>query len=161
ATKTVRKDPYPLPQTNGPDTVCRNTSGHIYYTPQKAGSVFTWSVIGRVITSGQNTDSITVTCLGDGPGPVSKRAISASGCDTTISTSITIQTRPLPVISGLDTVCRNTTGVTYSTPNNAGAFCTWSITNGVITAGQNTNAVTVTWLSTGTGVLSVKETNTL
>ena len=48
----------------------------------------------------------------------------------------------------------------YSCNNNPGSTYEWTITNGVITAGQGTSNVTVLWGEEGAGTLTVVETNT-
>lgn len=46
----------------------------------------------------------------------------------------------------------------YSCTNNTGSTYQWTISNGVITAGQGTNSVSVLWAGTGLGTISVQET---
>jgi len=48
----------------------------------------------------------------------------------------------------------------YACNNNPGSTYEWTITNGVITAGQGTSNVTVLWGEEGAGTLTVVETNT-
>ena len=48
----------------------------------------------------------------------------------------------------------------YACNNNPGSTYEWTITNGVITAGQGTSNVTVLWGEEGAGTLTVLETNT-
>lgn len=47
----------------------------------------------------------------------------------------------------------------YACNNNSGSTYQWTVTNGVITAGQGTSNVTVLWGAEGIGTLSVVETN--
>ena len=47
----------------------------------------------------------------------------------------------------------------YSYNNNPGSTYQWTVTNGVITAGQGTSTVTVLWGEEGVGTLTVTETN--
>jgi len=71
--------------------------------------------------------------------------------------TVTVYPIPLPVISGLQSVCANQAGVIYSTNNSSGNGYTWTITGGAITSGQGTNSITVTWGSGSSGTLAVKE----
>jgi len=68
---------------------------------------------------------------------------------------------PTPVISGPIEVCEYETGVIYSTPFVVGNLYNWGVTGGVITAGQGTNQVTVSWGSYGIGTVVVTETSIL
>jgi len=52
------------------------------------------------------------------------------------------------------------TSSNYACNNNPGSTYEWTITNGVITAGQGTSNVTVLWGEEGAGTLTVVETNT-
>jgi hypothetical protein len=51
------------------------------------------------------------------------------------------------------------TSTSYACNNNPGSTYQWTVTNGVITAGQGTSNITVLWGEEGTGTLSVVETN--
>src|ERR1044072_7515723 len=118
----------------GLDTICRNTAGVVYNTPNTAGDSYSWAISGGTITAGQNTNAVTVTWLSEGIGSISVTETNSLGCDTTVSLdNITINPRPAPVISGADTVCRNTAGFSYSTTNNAGNTYLWTISGGTIT----------------------------
>ncbi|MEQ8324531.1 MAG: PKD domain-containing protein [Vicingaceae bacterium] len=72
-------------------------------------------------------------------------------------------TLPKPVtsiISGLDSVCGNTSGVNYSVVNTAGASCDWTITGGSQSTGGNTSSITVDWGPGGiTGEVAIIESN--
>lgn len=52
---------------------------------------------------------------------------------------------PAPTITGKSYVNINETGVTYSTPAVAGSTYVWLVTSGILTAGQGTNTISVTW----------------
>ncbi|MFH0866759.1 MAG: hypothetical protein V1904_11230, partial [Bacteroidota bacterium] len=49
------------------------------------------------------------------------------------------------VIAGLNSVCRNQTGVNYSVTNTPGNTYNWTITGGSQTSGTHTNSINVTW----------------
>ena len=71
-----------------------------------------------------------------------------TGCNVATAT-IAGSVNPFTLISS-DYACNNNPGSTYE----------WTITNGVITAGQGTSNVTVLWGEEGAGTLTVVETNT-
>lgn len=81
--------------------------------------------------------------------------------DFTSSIILTVKPVPTPSITGRSTVGINETGVTYSTTNVGGNTYVWSVIGGSITAGQNTNQITVTWNGTINPLarVSVTETN--
>ena len=70
-----------------------------------------------------------------------------NGCNV-LPTTIAGDLTPFTLATS-DYMCNNTPGNTYD----------WTVTNGVITAGQGTNAITVLWGEEGAGTLSVIETN--
>jgi gliding motility-associated-like protein len=156
----VKINPRPAPKLTGDTSVCKNSSSHMYQTDSVAGNSYAWTVTGGKIDSGQATNRVWVTWSGNGTGSVSVTESNSLGCDTTVTVSnIKINPRPAPVLTGDTTVCRNTKSHIYSTPAVSGNTYVWTITGGVIDAGQNTNQVSVTWLHNDTGSISVKETN--
>ncbi len=126
------------------------------------GHTYTWTISGGTITAGAGTSSITVTWGNAGTGTLTvEESISVTGCTvTTTPYNVTINPTPTPTISGLNTVCENSTGVTYTTPLVAGNTYSWSIAGGTITAGTGTNSITVTWGTAGLGTIAVTETIT-
>jgi hypothetical protein len=84
----------------------------------------------------------------------------SNGCTTTTcSTVVTINPLPDPEIDGPSPVCEGQTD-TYSTPDIAGHTYEWTVVGGNITEGQGTHQIKVTWTSSGTGSVTVKETIT-
>jgi hypothetical protein len=49
---------------------------------------------------------------------------------------------------------------TYDVTNVAGHSYAWTVTGGTIASGQNTNSISVTWTTTGSGTVNVIETIT-
>jgi hypothetical protein len=85
-----------------------------------------------------------------------------TGCTGTayvILASWNVDPVPAPSVSGPNDVCAGDAGVTYSTPFVAGNTYSWAISGGSITAGVNTNSITVTWGAAGSGWVRVTETN--
>ena len=74
---------------------------------------------------------------------------------------MTVNALPIPTITGLTPVCKESTGNVYSTTEGMSNY-TWSVsTGGSITAGGGSanNTVTVTWNTTGAQTVSVNYTN--
>ena len=121
------------------------------------GSTYTWAST----PAGFNGTGATVTVA---PTVTTTYTVSSPGCSTpmTATTVITVSgTAPVtPPITGTTPVCPNATGVIYSiTPATIGSTYTWTVPAGaIITAGQGTSAITVTFGATA-GTISVTETN--
>lgn len=77
--------------------------------------------------------------------------------------TLQVVTRPKPItkpIFGPDFACPNVQGLDYSVVDSlGGSTFVWTITLGTITSGQGTNNIKVDWGGSGTGTLSVLETN--
>ena len=100
----------------------------------------------------QNGDIVTCvltasgTCLANNPA-------------TSNTITITVNPLPIPVISGVTTVCSGAIGNVYTTEPGMTNY-SWSISaGGTITSGTGTNSITVTWNTIGTQTVSVLYTN--
>lgn len=84
------------------------------------------------------------------------------GCSNIKPVVVTANSLPTPAISGPTPVCVSANGATsqYTTASVAGHTYVWTVTGGTITAGQNTNQISVSWTTAGAGVVSVTETIT-
>jgi PKD repeat protein len=72
---------------------------------------------------------------------------------------ITVKPRPTPTVSGSHIACQNVPGYTYSAPNNGDSY-SWNVPGGTyVASGPGNNTITVTWLTAGTNVITVTETN--
>ncbi|MBN2521055.1 MAG: hypothetical protein JXB17_11150, partial [Bacteroidales bacterium] len=149
----------PIPTITGDNTVCLNETG-VTYTTEASMTNYSWSVTGGTITSGANTNEITVTWTSVGNQAVSVNYENLSGCSANSSTvySVTVSDLPTPTITGDNSVCLNETGVTYTTEASMTNY-SWSVTGGTITAGATTNQITVTWTSLGNQTVSVNYDN--
>ncbi|MBX2946931.1 MAG: PKD domain-containing protein [Cyclobacteriaceae bacterium] len=155
----VTIDPKPTPVITGPNTVCANQSGVIYSTPANAGRSYSWTVTGGTIASGAGTASIQVNWGASGTGTVQlTETIDASSCSTIAAPlTVIINPVPTPVVSGTSTVCANQTGLVYSSPNTPGNIYIWSVLGGTIAGGAGTNSITVNWGSAGAGSVTLIE----
>jgi hypothetical protein len=79
-TKVITINPVPTPVVSGASLGCANTAGYVYSTPNVSGHTYAWTVAGGTITSGQGTNSITVTWGSAGPGYLYVKETSAVGC---------------------------------------------------------------------------------
>ena len=137
---------------NGPAIVCQGTTGNIYSVSSIANATgYLWSLpAGATITSGNNTNAITVSFSGSASsGPVTVRGTN-SGCgDGPLSAPFVIAVNTLPgdagPISGANVICQGSAGISYSIIPIAGVTgYDWSLPAGAtITSGSNTNSITV------------------
>ena len=153
----------PAPTITGSESVCLNST-HTYTTETGSGiNSFAWSVTGGTYTGGTSTDNtVTVTWDNVGEGTVSVNYLDGNGCtakDPTIL-NITVNSLPVPTITGLQSVCFNST-TTYTTQSGGGIKeYVWNVIGGTYTGGASTdNTVTVTWNATGAKSVSVNYTD--
>jgi len=95
---TVTVNPSPAPVITGPSPVTAGQTGTVYCTPANGDHLYSWSVTGGTITSGQYTHCITVTwgtpsALIPGSVSVTETAGSCSGTSQVIVTLL-----PPPVL---------------------------------------------------------------
>ncbi|MCX6269604.1 MAG: hypothetical protein NTW16_20000 [Bacteroidetes bacterium] len=158
----VTINPLPVPVISGSQSVCVNTSGHVY-TTQTGMTGYTWSVSpGGTITAGSGTNAITVTWSTTGVKTVSVNYTSENSCTATTPTGyyVNVVALPVPTIAGPASVCVNSAGITYTTQTGMTGY-TWTVSaGGTITAGGGTRTITVTWNTTGAKTVTVNYTNT-
>jgi len=161
----------PLPANpgaiSGSTTVCAGQSSVNYSVPAIADATsYNWSVpLGATITSGQGTQNIVVDFSGTATtGNIVVYGSNSCGNGNNGFQLITVN--PLPsntgVITGPIAVCQGQTGVSFSVApiNNATGY-NWTLPTGsTITAGNNTNAITVSFnTSAVSGTVNVVGTN--
>ncbi|MBC7382526.1 MAG: hypothetical protein H7296_05950, partial [Bacteroidia bacterium] len=156
-TFSVLINPNPTPIITGVTAICANNST-TYSTPLNSGRTYVWTANGGNISSGQGTNSISVSWGSAGAGTVMVRdSNNATGCKTTtLNYNVTINPNPTPVISGLTSICANNS-TTYSTASNTGRTYAWTVNGGTIASGQGTNSITVAWGAAATGADMVNE----
>ena len=158
----VTVNPLPVPTITGTASVCVNSSGNVYST-QTGMTNYNWSITpgGWIITSGSGSSAITVTWTSVGTKTISVNYTNSNGCTgaTPGTFAVTVNALPTPTITGPAAVCAGSTGNIYTTEAGMTGY-TWSVSaGGTITAGAGTNAITVTWNSTGYNVVTVNYTN--
>ncbi|MBI3259637.1 MAG: T9SS type A sorting domain-containing protein [Ignavibacteriae bacterium] len=84
----------------------------------------------------------------------------STNCTSTKRTpvKVTILPSPNPIIQGQNAACVNSTGLEYSVLPNPNREYTWNTSlNGIITAGDGTSKITVSWTGLGPGLISLSE----
>ena len=150
---TVNPLPAAAGTITGTATVCQGQAGVVYSVPAIANATgYTWTLpAGASITAGSNTNSITVSYSASASsGNITVLGTNACG-NGTVSANYAVTVNPLPAaagtITGTATVCQGQAGVVYTVPAIANATgYTWTIPAGAsITAGSNTNSITVSY----------------
>ncbi len=158
--------PSPLITSTSPQTVCELQTNVLYSTPAIAGNSYSWTVTGSASVTNANTHAVTVNWgpYTASPGTVTvTETITATGCQvTTPAFPVTLQQRPVPTLTGTQTVCDGTSGVLYQTEPLMSNY-TWSIAGGSITAGGGnaSNTAVVTWNTPGAQWIQVNYVNGL
>ncbi|TAH28937.1 MAG: PKD domain-containing protein [Cytophagales bacterium] len=149
--------PLPTPSISG-SAACETSTGNIYSTPFVTLNTYSWTITGGTITSPANQSQITVTWGVAGTGTLTVVQTDPNNCSNTTTQNYIINPLPTPVVTVTNNVvCAFSTAKTYSTPNVIGNVYIWDVTGGVITSGQNTNAITVNWGVSGAGIVKVTE----
>jgi hypothetical protein len=160
--KNVTVNPLPVPTITGPNSVCIGTTG-VIYTTETGMTGYTWTITsGGTITAGSGTASITVTWSTPGSQMVYVNYVNGNGCTAATPTykSVTVNTLPVPAITGASSVCAGATGVPYYTQTGMTNY-TWSVSSGgIITSGAGTASILVSWVTAGSQTISVNYTNT-
>lgn len=145
---------------SGPTNPCAGTTNAYSVAPVAGATSYTWQMVsGWTGTSTTNTISITA---GTSAGNIAVFASNACGNGSPQTLYVTSQSVPaIPsTITGPTGVCKNQAGVIYTTSLVANATSyTWTVPTGaVITAGQGTSTITVTF-GTRKGRVTVKANN--
>lgn len=138
-TLTVQTPPSaPAAGNNGP--MC--AGGTLQLTASgPAGATYSWTGPGGFVSSSQNPTIASVPASASGVYSV---FVTANGCvSPSASTAVVIRALPSAVISAAAAMCPGSSGNSASVPSaGAGAIYAWSISNGTITSGGDTRAVT-------------------
>jgi hypothetical protein len=147
----------------GPAQVCNNGTGYVYSVPLIANANgYNWSLpFGGIITAGANTNSITVSYPNASfSGNVSVYGIGCAGNGAPSYMVVSVNSNPVPTITGPTVVCTGNNGNVYTTQAGMSNYV-WTVVGGLITAGgtTNSNTATVTWSTAGTQTISVNYNN--
>ncbi|MFY0643470.1 MAG: gliding motility-associated C-terminal domain-containing protein [Bacteroidia bacterium] len=146
----------------GPREVCRYNQYNYTAVNGQANSTFDWEVDDGYIVGTDDGSTITVYWDGAGPGKIRMTEISQYGCpgdEVEIDVSI-VNSPPLPVITGKDTVCELEAGLNYQVGSNAGSTYEWWAFNATISA-QNQNQITIGTYNPPFFTLRAVETNSV
>lgn len=161
---TINTIPTPAATITGAETPCINATGITYSIPAIASATsYLWTLpAGATITGGTNTNAITVSFAATS-GNVQVTPTNTCGNGTANTKTITLNTLPTDAgtVTGNAAPCANAKGITYSIPAIASATgYNWTLPAGAaITAGANTNAITVSFGATS-GTIKVTPLNT-
>ena len=150
----------PSPTITGPVSACVNPAENVYYT-EVGMSNYSWSVSpGNTIIAGAGTNSVTVSWNTLGAQTISVNYNNAFGCSADIPTekNITVNSLPVPSLSGPSPVCTGITGNVYTTDVGMSNY-SWTVSGGTITSGIGTSSIEVTWYAPGTQAVTVNYTD--
>lgn len=150
----------PAGTITGPTGLCANASGQVYsIAPILNATGYNWTLPpGAVITAGANTTSITVT-FGTTSGNVTVNGTGPCGSGAASTLAITVNPLPVPTITGSATTCQGSTGIVYTTQTGMTGYI-WTVSaGGIVTAGAGTNAITVTWTTSGAKTVTATYTS--
>jgi len=123
-----------------------------YQTESGMTSYYWTTTSGGTIKSGSGTNLIEVLWHTPGPGIVAVNYSDPNGCKATNPTiyPVNVNIGPVPVITGPNNVCLNTTSV-YQTESNQSDYL-WTVSAGGSINGSSTNSeISVTWDILGSG----------
>ncbi len=109
--KNVVVNPLPVPSLSGASSVCKGTSGEIYSTETGMAN-YQWTISpGGVITSGVNTNMVSVNWTAAGQQSLSVNYRNSMGCQASnpVIKIVTVKPLPTPSIVGIDSICLNQT----------------------------------------------------
>ena len=165
---TVNPAPASAGAITGTASVCQGQAGIVYSVGAISNATgYAWALTaGASITAGANTNSITVSFSGSASsGNISVHGTNSCGNGAESSPfSVTVNPAPAPAgtVSSTASVCQGQAGVVYSVGaiSNATGY-SWTLPTGAsITAGANTNSITVSFsTSASSGNISVHGTN--
>ncbi len=161
-----------LTAPNGGQTWCPGTSQNVTWTSSgitnvkielstNSGSSYTSTIVASTSASGGSYSWSIPSNLASGTAyriRISDASVAAT--NDASDANFTINTLPTPSISGSTTPCQGT-DVVYSVPNVAGSTYAWTTpTRGSIIGSSTQRTVTIRWNSTGSDVVSMRETIT-
>jgi gliding motility-associated-like protein len=161
---TLSVHPWPVPSITGSSSICKNATA--VYTTEAGMTAYNWSVSsGGTITGGGTYTSNSVTVQWNTPGSqtVSVNYVNSNGCTAASPTSyvVTVNSLPLPTITGPINVCVNAPGNVYTTEAGMSNYVWLISAGGNLSSGGNStsNTATVTWTSAGSKTVSVNYAN--
>ncbi len=153
----------PVPTISGDISLCAGTNG-VQYTTEPGSSNYIWTIsYGGTITTGLNTNQITVDWGIAGTRSITVNYDNQIGCYSPVPAThaVEVLSVPVPIINGVNSICQGSSGVGYFTQVNYDDYV-WTVSSGgTITSGAGTDAITVSWTGSGDQMVSVEYTNDL
>jgi hypothetical protein len=142
---TVFVAPLPKPKISGKLNICLGDS-----TELDAGNFaeYRWS-------TGETSRKITVRRK----GKFFVNVVDTNGCKGSDTVNVDILPSPEPQVIGPVSVCSESKGIIYQTPEIENHGYRWTISGGTIVSGQNIHKVTVNWGLAGNGRIQVEESD--
>jgi hypothetical protein len=148
-TYEVEVNAIPPTQISGEDSVCQNIE-NIFTAPVDSNYSYQWTASTGTFTGSTTNDSAYITFMQGGTHTISLTITdTVTGCDSTISYNVFVDSLPIDTVSGNNPVCEGSTGNIYLTTNNSLYTYTWTVNGGKIDSGAGTNSISVTWLTPG------------
>jgi hypothetical protein len=156
--KTIVVNPKPIADfTINNDSQCLNYNSFIFTDTSFNNNSRVWS-IGNNIT----TKEVVHSFNNIGTYSVKLLVSSIHSCLDSIVKNVKVVSSPsVGVIVGQTTGIVNVTPYIYSVAQQLNHVYNWTVTNGIIVAGQGTNTATIQWTNTGIGKVKVEIVNSL
>ncbi|CAN5507161.1 hypothetical protein BH11BAC1_BH11BAC1_16540 [soil metagenome] len=146
----------PSPVLTGQQTFC-GPQAAIYFSSPSNALNYNWTVYGGIILN-NNGDNIIVQWDSSITGSIVLTAMNAEGCDTTMNYFVDVYPQPSPVVTGAMIACVPST-LNYSLSPATNDTYNWIVTGGTINGNPDADSVSVYWNSSGTGTVSLTQTN--
>lgn len=146
----------PATQISGKDSSCVN-SENIFTAPKDSAFSYEWIASTGTFAGVTTNDSAVISFSQAGSHTISlKITDTTTGCDSTISHNVFIDSIPTGNITGDNPVCEGSSGNIYQTPHNSLYNYTWTVSGGVINSGAGTHQISVTWPNSGSGNMKLE-----
>ncbi len=155
-TDTIFVAPTPEPEINGPDTACEYVT-YPFSTSLNAGYTYQWSSATGLIQGSFTAATASISFASPGLHIVTLRVTNTFGCDSLVSDTVLVFSKPDPIISGEDSTCQNKI-YTYTTPDIPGNTYMWNVSGGTVLGANNGSSLSVLWTTTGPHSISITET---
>ena len=139
----------------GPLEICAGQTSSYHAKKPIKSLAYSWTIDNGKILSGNNSDSVFISCPLTGTATLRINIIKPGGCIDSGTYIIKIDGPPSPLISGQDSMCTHTTTRFISTHPLANTL--WSVSGGKILSGVNKDTVYIEWSDSGT--ITLQETS--
>jgi len=143
------------------DEVCEDQTGNGASVPSAGlGATYLWNVTTNGTLVGTNgLRTVTFDAGSNGPAVLQVTVTNANTCEDTCTEEVAVNANPEAAITAADVVPPDSTGNMASVVDaGVGADYAWTIGNGTITAGADTDEITYTAETVGTVTLGVTVT---